>query len=167
MKFEIIIAAVIALTLPSCQSGKEAAKPPVRLGADVQRQAEEILFSLESPVTIELTLGGEGESMAREAQALVDLTASTSSLVTVSNLDITTHPAAMGLGVSHGPVIEMKGSAPGTLRYYGFPERKETRPFFEGILLASGSPVELPPAVESYIAGLKEEVWIRIFTTPE
>ena len=167
MRFEIIATIAILLALPSCQSGKETAKPPVRLGPDVQRLAEEILAPLEHPVAIELILGGEGETMAREAQALVDLTASTSSMVTVNRLDIAAHPDPVGLGVSHGPVIEMKGSAPGTLRYYGFPERKETRPFFEGILLASGSPVELPPAVESYIAGLKEEVWIRIFTTPE
>lgn len=167
MRLEIIATIAILLALPSCQPGKEAAKPPVRLGPDVQRLAEEILAPLEHPVAIELILGGEGETMAREAQALVDLTASTSSMVTVNRLDIAAHPDPVGLGVSHGPVIEMKGSAPGTLRYYGFPERKETRPFFEGILLASGSPVDLPPAVESYIAGLKEEVWIRIFTTPE
>lgn len=167
MRLEIIATIAILLALPSCQPGKEAAKPPVRLGPDVQRLAEEILAPLEHPVAIELILGGEGETMAREAQALVDLTASTSSMVTVNRLDIAAHPDPVGLGVSHGPVIEMKGSAPGTLRYYGFPERKETRPFFQGILLASGSPVDLPPAVESYIAGLKEEVWIRIFTTPE
>ena len=61
----------------------------------------------------------------------------------------------------------MTGRAPGTLRYYGYPERKETRPFFEGVLAASGHPADLDPKVEAYISGLGEEVLIRIFTTPD
>ena len=87
--------------------------------------------------------------------------------MSVKRLNIATYPDLPDLGVSHGPVIEMMGRAPGTLRYYGHPERMEVRPFLEGILSASGYPTELAPEVKSYISGLDEEVLIRIFVTPD
>ena len=165
--YTLFLAAFIALTLPSCQPGKEKAKPPVRLGPEVERLAREILAPMKEPVTIQITRGGDGETKGEEAQALVDLLAETSPMVSVSRLDIATHPGAIDLGVPHGPVIEMTGRAPGTLRYYGYPERMETRPFLEGVLAASGHPGDLDPKVEAYISGLGEEVLIRIFTTPD
>ena len=167
MRFEIIAIMTILLTLPSCQPSKEAAKPPVRLGPDVERLAGKILASMAKPVTLQITRGGNGETMGEEAQALVDLIARISPNVSVNRLDIATPPDGIDLGVTHGPVIEMKGQAPGILRYYGYPERKETGAFLEGILSASGHPVDLSPEVKSYISGLGEEVWIRIFTTPD
>jgi hypothetical protein len=167
MRFEITIAAFIALALPACQSGKEAAKAPLRLGPEVKGLAEEVLAALENPVTIKLTLGGEGEIRAEEAAALVDMIGETSEKVTVNRLDLANHPDTPEPGVSHGPIIEMTGKAPGVLRYYGYPERREMRPFFEGVLSASGRLPDLPPAVESYLTDLDEEIWIRIFTTPD
>jgi hypothetical protein len=162
-----LLLAVIILTFPACQPSKEAAKPPVRLGPGVEELAVEILASLEEPVILELTLGGDEESMAEETTALVDLIESKSSNVTVKRFDLSTHYEPAELGVTHGPIVEMKGKAPGRLRYYGFPERKETRPFLEGILSASGQPANLASEVKSYLAGIEEEVWIRIFTTPD
>lgn len=165
--FKPFILALVILAVSSCQSNKEAAKPPVRLGPDVERLIGEILAPMEEPVTIQIIRGGDGETKGEEAQALVDLIAEISPKVTVNRLDIETYPDLPGLGVSHGPVIEMRGQAPGTLRYYGYPERREVRPFLEGILSASGHPADLSPIVKSYISGLGEEVWIRIFTTPD
>jgi hypothetical protein len=165
--YTLFLVFIALLILPSCQSRKEAAKPPIQLGSDVERLVGEILGPMEKPVTIQITRGGDGETMAEEAQALVDFIAEISPKVTVNRLDIATHPDAINLGVSHGPVLEMRGQAPGTLRYYGYPERKETRPFLEGILAASGHLVDLAPEVESYISELGEKVWIRIFTTPD
>ncbi|MCK5352857.1 hypothetical protein KAJ77_09750 [bacterium] len=167
MRFEIITALALLLILPSCQPGKEKAKPPVRLGPEVERLAREILAPMKEPVTIQIARGGDGETMGEETQALVDLLAEISPKVSVSRFDIATHPSAIDLGVAHGPVIEMRGQAPGTLRYYGYPERMEVRPFLEGILLASGHRADLDPEVESYISGLGEEVLIRIFVTPD
>jgi len=167
MRFEIIATMAILLALPSCQSGKEAAKPPVRLGPEVKGLIEKVLSPLEEPVVIRIFRGGAGETAGEEAQALVDLTAGISPKVSVQRLDILTDPDGKNLGVPHGPVIEINGQAPGTLRYYGFPERKEVTPFLEGILSASGHPARLAPDVESYLSGLEEEVWIRIFTTPD
>jgi hypothetical protein len=167
MRFEIIIAAAVALTLPSCQSGKDAAKPPVRLGPEVRQLANEVLAPLVDPVTIQLTLGGAGESRAEEVVALAELMGEITAKVTVKELDLANHPDTPGPGVSHGPIIEMMGKAPGTLRYYGYPERREMRPFLEGVLSASGHLSALPPAVVSYMKELDEEVWIRIFTTPD
>ena len=165
--YTLFLALIALLILPSCQPGKEKAKPPVRLDPGIQRLAEEILAPIEGPVTIQIFRGGAGETSGEEAQALVDLVAGVSPKVSVEKLDILNDPGAKNLGVPHGPVIEMKGKAPGTLRYYGFPERKETRPFLEGVLAASDHPADLDPEVEAYISGLGEEVLIRIFTTPD
>lgn len=168
MRFEIILlTAVVALAFPSCQPAKEQARPPVRLGPEVKKLAQEILSPIEEPVTIKIFRGGEGETTGEEAQALVDLVAGISSKVSVAKLDILTDPVGKDLGVPHGPVIEMEGQAPGILRYYGYPERKEIRPFLEGVLWASGFSAELSSGVRSYLSGLDEKVLIRIFTTPD
>jgi hypothetical protein len=165
--YTLFLVFIALLTLPSCQSGKEAAKPPVRLGADVARLTEEILAPMENPVILRIMHGSDGEAVGEEAQTLVDFIAANSPKVTVERVDMATQPDTFDPMVSHGPIIEMRGQAPGVLRYYGYPERKETRPFLEGILSASGHPAELAPKVESYIAELGEEVLIRIFTTPD
>ena len=165
--FKILIIALFISGLTSCQSGKEAAKPPVRLGPEVNRLAEEVLAPLVNPVTIQLTLGGAGEGRAEEAVALAEVIGETSAKVTVRKLELANHPDTPEPGVSHGPIFEMMGKAPGILRYYGYPERKEMRPFLEGVLSASGHMSDLPSAVESYITDLDEEIWIRIFTTPD
>jgi hypothetical protein len=167
MRFEIIVAVFIALTISSCQPGKKAAEPHVRLGPEVKALVEEILVPLENPVTIRITRGGEGETNGEEVQALVDLVSAISPMVSVTGVDISTNPDTHDPGVSHGPIMEMRGQAPGTLRYYGFPERRETRPFLEGILLASGHQTDLVPEIRSFISALDEEVWIRIFATPD
>lgn len=133
----------------------------------MKQAAEEVLDSLEGPVTLEITLGGEEETMAEEAVALVEFIGSTSEKVSVTRLDLVSHYEPAGLGTTHGPVIEMKGTAPGILRFYGYPERKEVRPFLEGILTASGLRTAIPPDIETYVKTLEEEVVIRIFTTPD
>jgi len=165
--YTLFLAFIALLILPSCQPGKEATKPPVKLDPEVERLAGEILTRMEEPVTLQIFRGGEGEAMGDEAQALVDFIAEISPKVSVKRLDIATHPDLLDLGVSHGPVIEMRGRAPGTLRYYGYPLRKEVRPFLEGILSASGHRADLDPEVEAYISGLDEEILIRVFVTPD
>ncbi len=165
IKSFILVLAILAIS--ACQSSKDAPKSSVLLDSDEARLAAEILAPMKEPVTIQIIRGGIGETKGEEAQALVDLIAEISPMVTVNRLDIETYPDLQSLGVSHGPVIEMRGKAPGTLRYYGYPERREVRPFLEGILSASGHPTDLSPAVKSYISGLSEEVWIRIFVTPD
>jgi len=165
--FRTILFAVGILALPSCQPGKEAAAPPFRLGPEVEALVKEVLDPLENPVTIRITRGGVGESSGEKAQALVDLITEVSPRVGVNRLDITTNPDTLVPGVSYGPIMEMRGQAPGTLRYYGFPERRETRPFLEGILLASGHQMDLVPEIKSFISALDQEIWIRIFTTPD
>ena len=167
MRFKILSAVFAALTiLPSCQPGKETARPPVRLAPEVQGVVEEVLAPLDAAVTLELFLGGPGETKAEEARALADLVARVSPRVTVAIRDIARHPAA-DPGTDHGPLFEIRGKAPGTLRYYGFPERKEVRPFAEGILAASGARGRLSPEVRDYVARLDKDVVIRIFTTPD
>lgn len=167
MRSGIILTAAIALFLPSCNPSGETARTPVHLGPEIRRLAEEYLAPHQEPFTLELTLGGEGQSKAEEAEALLGLIREISPGATVVKRDFSTRPDSKRLGVNHGPVLEMKGRAPGVLRYYGFPERKEIRPFLEGILTATGKAASIPHDVESYMKNLRDEVLIRIFTTPD
>ncbi|MDF1536236.1 MAG: hypothetical protein P1S46_07010 [bacterium] len=166
MRYEIVTTVLLALTLTACSSGKEAGKPPVRISEETKKIVQENLASLTSTVTLFLYRGGENENQGEETQTLVDLMARTSSNLIIVPRELT-EEAKSELEVDHGPVIELKGPTGGILRYYGFPERQEVRPFLDGILLASGQPFRFSPPVEAFLAGLEEEVVIRIFTTPE
>ena len=154
------------LLLVACDSPKQAAKPPVRISAEAKKIVQEKLASITSPVTLLLYRGGENERQGEETQVLVDFIKETSTKVTVVTGELDDEAKA-DLEVNHGPVVEMKSPVGGVMRYYGFPERKEVRPFLEGILLASGGAVKLSPDVRSFLAGLEQDVVIRIFTTPD
>ena len=158
------LAAILLLT--GCQSGQDARKPPVRVSAEAKKIVQESLVALTSPVTLHLYRGGENERQGEEAQALIDFMAETSSNIIVVNSEFNDASRAE-LEVDSGPVVEMKGRAKGIMRYYGFPERKEVAPFVDSVLVASGGPVKLSPDVRSFLTGLKQEVVVRIFTTPE
>ena len=162
----IIPAAIAILLFSACDSTQQAAKPPARLGADVKKAVQENLASITSPVTVRLYRGGEGEVQGDEAQLLVDLMASTSSGVVAQPVAMDENAKA-DLEVDHGPVIEFSGPTGGTMRYYGFPERKEVGPFVDSIVLASGGEAKLSPAMSGFLSELEQEVVIRIFTTPE
>lgn len=162
----VLILVLAIFAFPSCQSGKKSALS-VHLDPELQQLAEEILASMDGPVTLRITRGGKGERMGADTQALVEHIAGITPDLSVKRVEISSSAAAANLGVTHGPVIEMVGQAPGTLRYYGYPERKETRPFLEGVLTASGHRADLAPEVISFLSALDEEVWIRIFTTPD
>jgi hypothetical protein len=154
------------LLLTSCQSGKETRKPPVKVSAEVKKIVQEGLASLTSPVTLHLHRGGENERQGEETQALLDFMAETSPNVIVVNSEFS-DGSRVDLEVDSGPVVEVKGSAKGIMRYYGFPERREIAPFIDSILVASGGPVTLSPDVRSFLSRLKQEVVVRIFTTPD
>ena len=158
------LAAILLLT--GCQSGQDAAKPPVRVSAEVKKIVQEGLASLTSPVTLRLYRGGENERQGEETQALLDFMAETSPNVTIMDIEFNDGSTA-DLEVDSGPVVEMKGPAGGIMRYYGFPERKEVAPFVDSVLVASGGPVTLSPDVRPFLTGLKQEVVVRIFTTPD
>lgn len=161
-----LVALMGVLLLTGCQSGQDARKPPVRVSAEAKRIVQEGLVALTSPVTLHLYRGGENERQGEEAQALIDFMAETSPNILVVNSEFTDASRAE-LEVDSGPVVEMKGRAKGIMRYYGFPERKEVAPFVDSILVASGGPIKLSPDVRSFLTGLKQEVVVRIFTTPD
>jgi hypothetical protein len=167
------LAALIAvlLLLPACDSSKQAAKPPTRLGADVKKAVQENLASITSPVTVRLYRGGEGEVQGEEAQLLMDLMSRTSTSITVESGEMNDNTKAE-LEVDHGPVIEYSGPTGGVMRYYGFPERKEVGPFVDSVILASGGlpsggAINLSPEMSNFLSQLEQEVVIRIFTTPD
>jgi len=165
------ILALVVLALSACQSGKEAAKPPVRLGDEVLKAVTDSLSNLKGPVTLHLYLGGPAEKEAGEARALVAVIDDASPAVTAVLHDLDKDPDARerkaSLGVDHGPVIVIQGPEKRTLVFYGFPDRKELQPFLDGILAAAGRPVPLPREVDDFLAKLDREVLIRIFTTPD
>ena len=161
-----LVGLAVLLLFTGCDSSKQAAKPPARLGADVKKAVQEKLASIASPVTVSLYRGGEEEMQGDQAQLLIDLMARTSPAITAQSLEID-EEAKVKLEVDHGPVIEIAGQTGGVMRYYGFPERKEVGPFVDSIVLASGGAAKLSPGINEFLAKLEQEVVIRIFTTPD
>lgn len=122
------------------------------------------------PVTLHFFQGGN-ETAHRGTRAILEFMAESSGQIRL--LDHSLEPAnnntGPGLlqGASYGPVVRIEGVNPGSLYFYGYPERKELKPFLDGVLMASGVRVDLPTDAESFLSNLKEDVWIRIFTTPD
>jgi hypothetical protein len=165
------IATLIFLAFSGCKPGGETALPPVLLGEDVQRTVVEALGDVESPVTLHFYEGGKGETSGRETRALLEFMAETSPLISVAgySLDSGSSAAEPGLAqdVTHGPAIRIEGIGGDSLFFFGFPERKELKPFLSGVVIASGGPTDLPEEVETFLAALQEDVRIRIFTSPD
>ena len=167
----LLALALVAFILPACQPDGQKPGPPVRLGSDVENTIRTALASVPGPVTLHFYTGGTGETAARETRAVLDFIEDTS-----SNIDILEHAidgltgadeADSGIGVDHGTVIKIVGANKGTMLFYGYPERKELPPLLDGILMASGHPVDLPADAISYLDNLGQDILIRIFTTPD
>jgi hypothetical protein len=167
----LLLLAAVALLFSSCQPGAEKAQPPARLGEDVREVIRTTLVSLPEPVTLHFYKGGDGEKGVRETRAILQFAAETAPQISL--LDHSLDPAdgegnpGSSLGVDHGPVVKIEGANEGALFFYGLPERKELKPFLNGILMASGHPVDLPAGAESFLSSLDQDVLIRIFTTPD
>jgi hypothetical protein len=163
---QVAALSAVLLLLFSCDSSKQAAGPPARLGSDITKAIMEKVPSLANPVSVHLYRGGEGEVQGEEAQLLVELLEKTSSAISAKPAELSDGVKEI-LGVSHGPVFEMSSPVGGTMRYYGFPERKEVGPFVDSVVLASGGPVRLSEKMTDYLTQLEQEMVIRIFTTPD
>lgn len=166
-----LIAAVIALAVSGCKPAGKKAGPPVRIGDSVKAKVEAVVTSVRSPVRLHLFEGGDGETAGKETRALLEFMAETSEMITLSTSSLEESPSAArdraSLGVSHGPVIMIEGESRGPFYFYGFPERQELAPFLEGVALASGAPADLSEEVDAFLADLREDVRIRIFTAPD
>ena len=124
------------------------------------------------PLPSTSTKGGGGETAQRETRALLEFVAEASPQVSLSFHSLEEGPSAAdfrsSLGVSHGPVVAIEGTADrGPFLFYGFPERKELKPFLDGVVIASGVTATLPAEVEIFLAALQRETVIRIFTAPD
>ena len=165
-------AVFLLLAFSGCQPAGEPVGPPVRLGEEVKNLVSESLAGLKDPVTLHLYEGGGGETAQRETRALLEFVAEASPKVSLSFHSLEEGPSAAdfrsSLGVSHGPVVAIEGTADrGPFLFYGFPERKELKPFLDGVVIASGVTATLPAEVEIFLAALQRETVIRIFTAPD
>lgn len=168
----LFLAAASALTLSNCQPVAERPQRPVIISETVKSTVGEALTTLKNPVTIHLFEGGKGETKGRETRALLEFMAENSPMITLSAYSLEEGPSAdrlrTWLGVSHGPAMMIEGEKQeGSFFFYGFPERKELTSFLDGVTLASGAPANLSGEIEDFLAGLQQEVRIRIFTTPD
>jgi len=166
-----LLIAALSLSLASCQPGREPARPPVLLGQDVKEAITTTLASMKGPVTLHLYHGGAGETAERETRAVLDFMADSSPQISVVDHALDQKEGSpekeFSPGVNHGPVIRIEGANRGSLVFYGYPERRELKPFLEGVLLASGYPDNLPAVAEAFLADLDQDIRIRIFTTPD
>ena len=153
----------VALVLPvSLVEARE-----VRFDDKVVELVREKLKSLKADVKITFCRGGKKARKVKETRALLALMEKASPLLSVIDVDLDGEPeAAKKCGAPHGPAIVVDGPAFSGFTYLGYPTMKETAPFLDALLAASGVEVELTEETRSFLESLEEEVEIAVFVTP-
>lgn len=73
---------------------------------------------------------------------------------------------AEGYGIEETPAIVIEGARDYGIRFFGVPAGYEFRSFLDAILAASTGESNLAPETRAALAGLREQVTIKVFSTP-
>ncbi len=139
-----------------------------RLSRQERELVQAKLNMLTKPVTVHIYTGGRGRGRTSEALALLELMKTTSPMVKFVEHDMDGDESLKkDLGVTHGPVMALKGEKFFGISYFGYPALLELAPFLDGILIASGKMTPLSPSTSSFLGKLDQDVHIRVFVTPD
>ncbi len=164
----LFICLAVLAGLAACDLKPDRAGKKIRFEKTVLETVEDKLAQLNTQVTVHLYRGSGKESGAQETSALLDLMTEKSGFLTVErhNLDQESDIRET-MKADHGPILIPAGPRNSRSSFLGYPDRKELAPFLDSILIASGQVPELGPGTEAFLKGLDEEVFIRVFTTPD
>jgi alkyl hydroperoxide reductase subunit AhpF len=102
----------------------------------------------------------QNEQLVREVAALSDKIG-----VEVLNLSLD-RERATGYGVDQVPAIVVEGAQDYGLRFYGIPHGHEFQNLIDAIVLASTGEPNLSAETKAALAGLLDDVDIKVFSTP-
>lgn len=164
----LFICLAVLVGLAACESKPGGTPAKVRFDKTVVDTVESKMAQLEMPVTVHLYRGGSTESSSQKIVALLDLLKEKSDLLSVEEHDLDqASDIRESQKADHGPVVIPKGPENSRSSFLGFPSRKELAPFLDTILIVSGQVPELTPGTEAFLKSLDEEIFIRVFTSPD
>lgn len=102
----------------------------------------------------------ETEQLLQEVSALSDKLKLTVYDASDSKDEFASH------GIGQVPVTILKGSGRGNIRFFGIPSGYEFSAFIEDIVDSSKGATRLSEETKNYLAGLTQDVNIKVFTTP-
>ena len=114
-----------------------------------------------------LLSGGDECQYCEETQQLLEEVAALSERIELVVHDVKANPDAMrDGGIEQVPAIVFKGKTRGTARFFGIPAGNEFRNLIDGIVEAGTGESGLSAPTREALAGLQEDVHLRVFVTP-
>jgi len=134
--------------------------------ADTQAVRDEFT-KLSGPVKLVVFAAELGDDTHRQTVALVKEVAALSDTITVEVLNPhIDHERAAGYGIEVAPAVVVEGATDYGIRFLGIPAGYEFANLIDSILVASSGVPALSAATTEALAGLTEDVTIKVFTTP-
>ena len=118
----------------------------------------------ESPIIIP---GKETCETCEQTEELLTEVAALSDKLTVTVHEISSaKEEAASLGIDRVPAFVVKGTTRGRMRFFGIPAGYEFSGFLADLVDASKGATDLSEETRSFLASLKQDVNIKVFTTP-
>jgi alkyl hydroperoxide reductase subunit AhpF len=134
--------------------------------ADEQAVRQEFV-RLTGPVKIVVFASELGDETHRQTVALVQEVAALSDQIAVEVLNPhIDRERAEAYGVEHAPALVVEGAVDYGIRFYGLPAGYEFANLIDSIIVASTGEPAVSAATREALAGLAEDVTIKVFTTP-
>jgi alkyl hydroperoxide reductase subunit AhpF len=134
--------------------------------ADTQAVRDEFT-KLSGPVKLVVFAAELGDDTPRQTVALVTEVAALSDTITVEVLNPhIDRERAAGYGIEVAPAVVVEGATDYGSRFLGIPAGYEFANLIDSILVASSGVPALSAATTEALAGLTEDVTIKVFTTP-
>ena len=126
----------------------------------------EIVMFTERPSLI-IVPGRESCETCEDTRKLLEEVASLSDKVTLTVHELASaRQEAEGLGIDRVPAFVLKGAAKGNVRFFGIPSGYEFSAFIGDVVDASKGTTDLSEETRLFLGSLKENVNIKVFTTP-
>ena len=122
---------------------------------------------LSGPVKVVVFAAELGDDTHRQTVALVKEVAALSDKITVEVLNPhIDRERAAGYGIELAPALVVEGATDYGIRFLGIPAGYEFANLIDSIIVASTGAPALSAATTEALAGLTEDVTIKVFTTP-
>jgi len=138
------------------------------LSAQNVSQIRELFGELRDPVKLVVfSQSLAAADLCAQNEALVREVAEVSDAITVEVLNLAIdRDRAEAYGVTEVPAIVVEGARDYGLRFYGVPTGYEFSNLIDAIVLASTGEPTLSDATKTALAGLGDDVEIKVFSTP-
>ena len=132
------------------------------------RLTEDVTVELFTRPRPRLHVPGQEDCLyCEETKQLLEEVAGLSERVELVVHDVLEEPHALSEhGIEHIPAIVYQGQNRGKLRFFGIPAGNEFRNLIDSIVEAGTGQSELSEATRQALAGLEQDVHLRVFVTP-